>query len=87
MPNHPWNSERFQVDASEPVDIGIDGEALRMDPPLVFETLPGVLRVRLPRRASGQSPAARAVHLASRSTVADLVHVAGGSQPVDASIP
>ena len=68
-----WTSKRFQVDAAEPVDIGIDGEALQMDPPLVFEILPGVLRVRVPRRAPGRSPAARAVHLASRSTVTDLV--------------
>ena len=33
------------------------------DPPLVFETKPGVLRVRLPRQAVGLSPAARAVHV------------------------
>jgi len=78
-----WTSAQFEVDADEPVAIGIDGEALRMEPPLVFETLPGVLRVRVPRGAPGRSPAARAVHLASRSTVADLVRVAGGSPPVD----
>jgi diacylglycerol kinase family enzyme len=78
-----WTSAQFEVDADEPVAIGIDGEALQMEPPLVFETLPGVLRVRVPRRAPGRSPAARAVHLASKSTVADLVHVAGGSLPVN----
>ena len=52
-----------------------------MDPPLVFEILPGALRVRLPRNATGRSPAARAVHLASRSTVVDLARIVGGIEP------
>jgi diacylglycerol kinase family enzyme len=76
-----WTAQRFEVAADEPVEVGVDGEALRMDPPLVFESLPGVLRVRLPRTAGGRSPAARAVHLASRSTVAALGRIAGGHDP------
>ena len=76
-----WTAKRFEVDAAEPIDIGIDGEALQMDPPLVFETLPGVLRVRLPRQAPGRSPAARAMHLTAASTLADLVRIATGSRP------
>jgi diacylglycerol kinase family enzyme len=78
-----WTAERFQVDAGEPVDIGIDGEALQMEPPLVFETLPGALRVRIPRSARGGSPAARAIHLVSRSAVVNLIHIAGGSGAVN----
>jgi diacylglycerol kinase family enzyme len=76
-----WTVERFEIGADGPVEIGIDGEALRMDPPLVFEVSPGVLRVRLPLHAPGQSPAARAVHLASRSTIVTLAGVARGKAP------
>jgi len=35
----------------------VDGEALRLPPPLVFRSLPGVLRIRTPINA-GASPAA-----------------------------
>jgi len=73
-----WTDTRFQVDSAGPIDVGVDGEALVLDPPLVFETQPGALLVRLPRRAIGLSPAAKAVHLLSRSTLVQLVQVAGG---------
>ncbi len=73
-----WTTPRFQIDANEAVDIGIDGEAMTMDPPLVFDALPGALVVRLPRHATGRSPAARAVHLASRGTIVDLARIVGG---------
>jgi hypothetical protein len=35
--------------------VGLDGEALRMAPPLEFVTLPGALRVRLPPTTVGAS--------------------------------
>jgi diacylglycerol kinase family enzyme len=73
-----WSAARFEVNSSGPVEVGVDGEALVMDPPLVFEARPGALLVRLPRHAVQRSPAARAVRLASRSTVADLGRVAQG---------
>jgi diacylglycerol kinase family enzyme len=73
-----WTTPRFQIDAAEAVDIGIDGEALSMVPPLVFEALPGALLVRLPRHGVGRSPAARAVHLVSVSTIVDLARIVGG---------
>ena len=38
----------------------IDGEALVLDPPIRFRTLPGALRVRIPVTAPGYSPAAAA---------------------------
>ena len=81
-----WTAQRFEVGADEQIEIGVDGEALRMDPPLVFESLPGVLRVRLPRTAVGRSPAARAVHLTSRSTIAALGRVAAGRGSSTASV-
>jgi diacylglycerol kinase family enzyme len=72
-----WNTEQFCVGSGGPVEIGIDGEALTMNPPLVFTSRPGALRVRLPRTAA-LSPAATAVHIASRSTVAELATIAVG---------
>ena len=73
-----WNTPRFEVGSAAPVEVGIDGEALLLDPPLVFESLPGALRVRLPRRAVRPSRAARAVRLLSGSTITELAEVAAG---------
>ena len=42
------------------IAVGLDGESLEMDSPLVFSSRPGVLRLRLPPQAIGYSPAARA---------------------------
>ncbi|MCD2195226.1 diacylglycerol kinase [Actinomycetospora endophytica] len=56
-----WTTTEFVVDSSEPLlDVGVDGEALRLAPPLRFQTLPGALRVRTPLGAPGVSPAASA---------------------------
>lgn len=73
-----WTASRFEVGSAGPVEIGVDGEALVIDPPVVFESRPGALRVLLPRQAVRHSPAARAVRLMSRSTAADLGRVAAG---------
>jgi diacylglycerol kinase family enzyme len=77
-----WNTARFRVGSGGPVEIGIDGEAMTLDPPLVFTSRPGALRVRLPRHAA-LSPAATAVHLATRSTVAELATIAIGRPVAD----
>ena len=55
-----WSDDRFVLQSAQPVEIGIDGEAMLLDPPLEFRTLPGALRVRIPRHAPGYSPAAAA---------------------------
>jgi diacylglycerol kinase family enzyme len=60
-----WAVERFQIDSERPVEIGIDGESLTMDPPLVFESMPAALRVRLPSQAIGRSPAARRISMST----------------------
>jgi diacylglycerol kinase family enzyme len=73
-----WTARRFQIDSDAPVEIGIDGESLTMDPPLVFESMPAALRVRLPSHASGRSPAARRI---SRSTPGQLWRIAASGDP------
>jgi diacylglycerol kinase family enzyme len=52
-----WSEVRFEVRSSSPVAVGLDGEALMLEPPLQFVSLPGALRVRLPERAAnGAAP-------------------------------
>src|SRR5581483_1697106 len=41
-----WTTPEFQVDSSDTVLMGVDGEAVRMEPPLVFESVPLALRIR-----------------------------------------
>ncbi len=57
---HSWATPVFEVTSGAPIAVGLDGESLEMDPPLVFRSRPGVLRLRLPPQAIGYSPAARA---------------------------
>ena len=78
-----WTVERFEVRSGGPVDVGVDGEALTMDPPIVFVTRPGALTIRISRRAPGRSPAAAAVRVTERSTIRELLRVAAG-KPVAA---
>jgi diacylglycerol kinase family enzyme len=73
-----WSAHSFEIRSAGPVQIGLDGEALSMDPPLMFESQPGALRVRLPPHALGLSPAARAVRILARTTATDLVRVCAG---------
>jgi hypothetical protein len=56
-----WDATAFTIDSGAQVAVGVDGEALSLDPPLEFAILPGALRVRLPQGAAGVSPAALAV--------------------------
>jgi diacylglycerol kinase family enzyme len=55
-----WADDSFRLRSSQPVEIGVDGEAMLLDPPIEFRTLPGALRVRIPLHAPGYSPAAAA---------------------------
>jgi diacylglycerol kinase family enzyme len=55
-----WSEVRFEVRSSSPVAVGLDGEALMLEPPLQFVSLPGALRVRLPERASNGAAATSA---------------------------
>ena len=71
-----WSAPELEVRSSGPVGIGLDGEALVLEAPLRFTSMPGALRVRLPHGA-GTSPAARAVALTTEN-LGTLLRVAAG---------
>ena len=72
-----WTATSFRVDADEPVRAGVDGEAMSLAPPLLFESRPGAVRVRVPRHARGLAPGALAeMPLARR--LAALARIAAG---------
>jgi diacylglycerol kinase family enzyme len=71
-----WSASQFEVRSSGPVEVGLDGEALLLQPPLRFSSRPGALRVRLPRGV-GLAPAARAAALTTDNLGA-LLRVAAG---------
>lgn len=72
-----WTDTRFDVRSAAPIEIGLDGEAFTLDPPLEFHILPGALRVRIPRGAPGLSPAAAAAR-PGWSTIAAVLQTAAG---------
>jgi diacylglycerol kinase family enzyme len=72
-----WADASFQLESGQPVEIGIDGEAMVLDPPIRFRTLPGALRVRIPLSAPGYSPAA-AAPTPGWSGITALLHAVAG---------
>ena len=76
-PWREWSAPAFEVDADRPVPAGIDGEALMLDPPLLFRIRPGVLRVRIARNHPGASPSAMAPEGAWAGVV-ELARIARG---------
>ena len=83
-PLREWSAPTFEVDADQPLAAGIDGEALRLDPPLNFQIRPGVLRVRIARRHPGASPSALAPE-GLRAGFAELTRIALGRPQEPAS--
>jgi diacylglycerol kinase family enzyme len=51
-----WSTTSFEVGSDAPVAAGVDGEALKLDPPLRFRTRPRALRVRSRSAAPGRLP-------------------------------
>ena len=43
-----WAAPTFTVESGAPIEAGVDGEAMLLDPPLEFRILPAALRVRIP---------------------------------------
>ncbi len=56
-----WTTVRFEIDSGATIDVGLDGEAVRLEPPLRFESLAAALRIRTPagRRHPGPPPLRR----------------------------
>jgi diacylglycerol kinase family enzyme len=48
----------FEVNAEGPLPVGVDGEAMTLEPPLRFRTRPRALRVHIARSHPGASPSA-----------------------------
>jgi hypothetical protein len=71
------------VESDRPVEAGIDGEPMLLDPPLEFRSLPAALRIRIPTDAPGFSPAALAPLSKWWTLRALLRTVAGGATPID----
>ena len=71
-----WTASTFEVSSGGPIDVGLDGEAIQMDPPLRFSIRPDQVRVRLPRHAIGFSPAA--LSLGWRQSLGELWSVVRG---------
>ena len=71
-----WATSSFTVTSDRPVEVGLDGESMVMDPPLVFSIRRDPVRVRLPNHAFGYSPAARS--LGWRGSAAGLWNVLRG---------
>jgi hypothetical protein len=79
-----WTDSTFEVHSAGPIEVGLDGEAMVLDPPIRFRSVPAALRVRLPRHAPGYSPAASTPR-PGRSGITALWRTALGSQvPIDA---
>jgi diacylglycerol kinase family enzyme len=75
-----WTAPTFEVTSAAPVPAGVDGEALELEPPIRFRIRPGALRVRLPERAVGYSPAAVAGPSVA-ATMGNVWRVARGHAP------
>jgi len=73
-----WQAPTFEIRSDGGVEIGIDGEALVMEPPLVFRSLPSVLRIRRSAAALRRPKPTEKVPVLTRSTVAELARVAAG---------
>jgi diacylglycerol kinase family enzyme len=77
-----WTASIFEVTSDAPIDVGLDGEARSMDPPLRFSIRDRQARIRLPTTAIGYSPASRSLDW--RSSIKGVVRIAGGNPvPMD----
>jgi diacylglycerol kinase family enzyme len=76
-PWREWAAPAFEVDSDQAVPAGIDGEAVKLDPPLRFRIRPSVLRVRIARQHPGASPSA-AIPERFWDGVEKLVQIAAG---------
>lgn len=74
-----WTASQFEVDSSGPVEVGVDGEALVLDPPLRFAIRPGAVTIRLPRAALQRARDSHPARMTLRSTPVALWQTATGA--------
>jgi diacylglycerol kinase family enzyme len=55
---HQWSATEFVVDGEGPIAAGVDGEAMKFEPPLRFRVRTGALRARIAKSHPGASPSA-----------------------------
>ena len=75
-----WEAANFDLNSSESIAAGIDGEYALLEPPLKFRIDPMALRLRVPKQVLGISPTAKRPSLTLR-TLVDLSDVAMGRWP------
>ncbi len=75
-----WADEEFELNSSQPIAAGIDGEYELLAPPLQFRIDPMALRVRVPKSVLGISPTAKRPLLTFK-TLVGLSDVAMGRWP------
>ena len=51
-----WATPRFDIDSGASIDVGLDGEAIKLEPPLRFDSLPAALRIRTPAARRERRP-------------------------------
>ncbi len=85
-PGREWTAPACEVDADPPVPAGVDGEAVRLEPPLRFRIRPGVLRVRVAAQHRGASPSASLPEGVGQAARA-LARIAAGHHPSLAGKP
>ena len=78
-----WTAERVEVQAPAPVEIGVDGEALVLEPPLTFSCRPAALTVRLGRSAAVRAAQPTVVRLTDPLTVRALWRTVLGDRGAD----
>jgi diacylglycerol kinase family enzyme len=79
----PWRqfvSPDFRVESAGPVPAGIDGEAVVLDPPVVFRSRPAALRARIAAAHPGASPSA-IEPVGAFAALRALVRIAAGRNP------
>ncbi len=67
----------LEIECDQPVPLGVDGEAVTLQPPLRFRVRPSALRVRVARSHPGASPSAELPE-GLRSAVSALFGLAAG---------
>jgi diacylglycerol kinase family enzyme len=76
---HETTTTSLEVHSGAPVEVGLDGEALTLTPPLRFRVRPAALRVRVPRAVAAR-PRSEPVRITSRSTIRQLWLVLQGRE-------